>query len=57
MGPVDLTVFAAYFVAALLIGFWAGRRKKESSRDFFLTSGTLFLGGHRLIHDRGFAQH
>ena len=41
MGPVDLTVFAAYFVAALLIGFWAGRRKKESSRDFFLTSGTL----------------
>lgn len=41
MGPFDLTVFAAYFVAALAIGFWAGRRKKESSRDFFLTSGTL----------------
>ena len=41
MGPVDLSVFAAYFVVALAIGFWAGRKKKESSRDFFLTTGTL----------------
>ena len=41
MGPIDLSVFGAYFVAALAIGLWAGRRKKESSRDFFLTSGTL----------------
>ena len=41
MGSLDLSVFGAYFVAALAIGFWAGRRKKESSRDFFLTSGTL----------------
>ena len=41
MGPADLTVFVAYFVVALAIGFWAGRKKKESSRDFFLTAGTL----------------
>ncbi len=37
----DLAVFTSYFVLALAIGFWAGRRKKESSRDFFLTKGTL----------------
>ena len=41
MGSADLTVFVAYFVVALAIGFWAGRKKKESSRDFFLTAGTL----------------
>lgn len=44
MGSLDLAVFAGYFVAALAIGFWAGRRKKESSRDFFLTMGTLSWG-------------
>ena len=41
MGAFDLAVFGAYFVAALAIGFWAGRRKSETSREFFLTSGTL----------------
>ena len=41
IGSFDLAVFASYFVVALAIGFWAGRRKKESSRDFFLTTGTL----------------
>lgn len=44
IGPFDLTVFAGYFVAALAIGFWAGRRKKDTSRDFFLTGGTLSWG-------------
>lgn len=41
MGAFDLAVFGSYFVAALAIGFWAGRRKSETSREFFLTSGTL----------------
>ena len=41
MGSIDLSIFAAYFVIALAIGFWAGRKKKESSRDFFLTTGKL----------------
>ena len=41
MGTSDIAVFAAYFVAALAIGFWAGRKAKRSSREFFLTSGTL----------------
>lgn len=41
MGALDLAIFGSYFVAALAIGFWAGRRKSETSRDFFLTSGTL----------------
>lgn len=40
-GFLDLFVFASYFVAALAIGFWAGRREKRTSREFFLTSGTL----------------
>ena len=41
MGPFDLAIFAGYFVAALGIGLWAGRSKKHSAREFFLTSGTL----------------
>ena len=41
MGTLDLAIFGSYFVAALAIGFWAGRRKSETSREFFLTSGTL----------------
>ena len=41
MGSADVSVFAAYFVCAAAIGLWAGRKRKESSRDFFLTSGTL----------------
>lgn len=41
LGPLDLTIFISYFIAALAIGFWAGRKKKESARDFFLTSGRL----------------
>ena len=41
MGAFDLTVFGAYFVTALAIGFWAGRKRHATSREFFLTSGTL----------------
>ncbi len=41
MGIFDQAVFVAYFVAALAIGFWAGRKKAASSRDFFLASGRL----------------
>ena len=41
LGPLDFYIFVGYFIVALTIGFWAGRKKKETSRDFFLTSGTL----------------
>ena len=41
IGLFDLAVLAAYFVAALAIGYRAGRQRSESSRDFFLASGTL----------------
>ncbi len=41
LGTLDFSIFIGYFVVALAIGFWAGRKKKKTSRDFFLTSGTL----------------
>ena len=41
LGTFDFSIFIGYFVVALAIGFWAGREKKKTSRDFFLTSGTL----------------
>jgi SSS family solute:Na+ symporter len=41
LGSLDFSIFIGYFVVALAIGFWAGRKKKETSREFFLTSGTL----------------
>ena len=41
LGTLDFSIFVGYFLVALAIGFWAGREKKQTSRDFFLTSGTL----------------
>ena len=41
LGLLDLTILIAYVVATSAIGFWAGRKRNETSREFFLTSGTL----------------
>ena len=41
MSIPDVSVFIAYFIVVVGIGFWAGRKKKESARDFFITTGTL----------------
>lgn len=41
IGAFDTAVFIAYFVAVTFIAFFMGRRKKESARDYFVTSGKL----------------
>jgi SSS family solute:Na+ symporter len=38
---LDTGVFLAYFLIIVLIGFLAGSRKKDSARDFFVTSSRL----------------
>ena len=35
---VDILVIAAYFLVLLGIGYWAARREKLESADFFLAS-------------------
>lgn len=41
IGVLDTGVFVAYFVIVVLIGFYMGRKKKESARDYFVTSSRL----------------
>ena len=41
LNTLDITIFIAYFIVLMIIGFWTGRKKKEDSRDFFLTSNRL----------------
>jgi len=41
IGVFDSGVFIAYFAAVTFIAFFMGRRKKESARDYFVTSGKL----------------
>ena len=37
----DLAAFAGYLVILCVIGFWAGRKKKKESADYFLASRSL----------------
>lgn len=37
----DILIFCIYFLLICLIGFWAGRKKKADSEDFFLAGRTL----------------
>jgi len=41
LSALDIGVFAAYFVIVTFIGFFVGRKKKESARDYFVTSSRL----------------
>jgi len=41
LNPLDIATFIAYFVIVTFIGFYAGRRQKESARDYFVTAGRL----------------
>jgi len=41
LGWPDYAAFVGYFVILSLIGFWAGRRKKEHSDEYFLAGRTL----------------
>ena len=45
---MDITVFATYLVAVLLVGMLAARRGSESKRDYFLSGDKLpwwMIGG------------
>jgi SSS family solute:Na+ symporter len=47
LSTLDIVIIAAYFVVVLGIGYWAARRKKEVSADYFLASrdvGWLAVG-------------
>lgn len=41
IGTLDIFVFISYFVVVVFIGFFVGRKKKESARDYFVTSSRL----------------
>jgi solute:Na+ symporter, SSS family len=61
LAAVDILVIAAYFLAVLAIGYWAARREKIESADYFLASrdvgwvavaGSLFasnIGSEHLV--------
>jgi len=39
IGTIDVFAFVAYFVVVILNGFYVSRRKKETARDHFVTTG------------------
>lgn len=41
LGLLDATILVAYLVTVAAIGFWAGRRDKQTSRDYFLAGSRL----------------
>lgn len=48
LAPLDVLVIAGYFLALLWICYWAARREKNDSADYFLASrdvGWLAVGG------------
>ncbi len=38
---LDIAIFSLYIIILLFIGFWAGRKKKESAEDFFISHNKL----------------
>ncbi|MCY2951422.1 MAG: hypothetical protein NTU53_05520 [Planctomycetota bacterium] len=41
MGTIDVLVFLAYIVAVLVMGFWTGKGRRESTEDYFLAGRSL----------------
>ncbi|MEX1239362.1 MAG: sodium/solute symporter [Cyclobacteriaceae bacterium] len=41
LGTLDISVFISYLVFVTIIGFVAGRKKKESASDYFIAAGKL----------------
>ncbi len=39
--PLDYTVFVLFFIVLGVIGYWAGRRKKSNSTEYFLAGRSL----------------
>lgn len=48
---IDLAVFAAYMVATVALGFWAGRRDRDTARGYFLGNKTIpwFVVGSSMV--------
>ncbi len=51
INTLDLAIFIGYFVLVIMIGFFAGRKKKETARDYFVTTNRLpwFLIGFGML--------
>jgi SSS family solute:Na+ symporter len=41
LGPIDVTIFVAYFIAIVGLGLWVARREKRTTRDYFLAGDRL----------------
>ena len=41
MGTIDVLVFLAYIVAVIVMGFWTGKGRRESTEDYFLAGRSL----------------
>jgi len=41
LGPLDTSILLAYFIALASIGWWAARRAKKSTTDYFLASRSI----------------
>lgn len=41
IGLWDSVIFIAYFIVVTFVGFFVGRKKKETARDYFITTGRL----------------
>jgi solute:Na+ symporter, SSS family len=47
LGTIDVTIIIVYFLIIFGIGYWAARREKKESADYFLASrdvGWLAVG-------------
>jgi SSS family solute:Na+ symporter len=51
LNALDLTVFAAYMVATVALGFWVGRRGKDTAQGYFLGNKTIpwFVVGSSMV--------
>lgn len=41
LNVLDYIIFAGYFIVLSVIGFWAGRKKKDKSEEYFLAGRSL----------------
>ena len=41
VNAIDWGVVVVYFAVVLLVGWWKGRGKRESSESYFISKGTL----------------
>lgn len=49
--PLDIVIFVAYMVVTIALGFWVGRKGKNTTQDYFLGSKTIpwFVVGSSMV--------